>query len=404
MVLADYLREKTLLLVLDNCEHVIDACAELAEHLLLHCHNVRILASSREALGIDGEVAVRVPSLSLPSADKITRDVITHSEAAQLFLERAAAALPGFALTDANCPAIAQVCRRLDGIALAIELAASRVKVLRVEQIADRLDDAFRLLTGGRRTALPRQQTLRATIDWSDNLLNDTERTVLRRLSVFAGGAILEAAEAVCADDVLETFEVLDILTQSVNKSLVVAEREQGRETRYYLLETIRQYAREKLNDSGEGEVVRERHTLWCVDLAEHAEPRLVGHGQLEWLDRMEQEHDNIRAALEWSLNNNVELGLRIASALHHYWTLRGYAIEGFQHMERLIAARPLGTSLLSARALTCGRLAGNVHKPRRKSHCASDCECELVAGLGYVEGRAISLLISAHYHTHSRR
>jgi len=201
-VLTDYLREKTLLLVLDNCEHVIDACAQLAEHLLLHCPTFRILATSREALGIDGETALRVPSLSLPPADKATRAALSQSEAAQLFVERAAVALPDFALTEANASAIAQVCRRLDGIPLAIELAASRVKVLRVEQIADRLDDAFRLLTGGRRTALPRQQTLRATIDWSYNLLNNTERIVLRRLSVFAGGATLEAAEAVCSDGV----------------------------------------------------------------------------------------------------------------------------------------------------------------------------------------------------------
>ena len=286
--LIDVLREKHRLLIFDNCEHLIDACAQLAEHLLLHCPDLHILTTSREALGIAGEAALRVPLLSLPSTDTVTREVITHSEAAQLFVERATAALPGFALTDTNCSAVARVCRRLDGIALAIELAASRVKVLRVEQIADRLDDAFRLLTGGRCTALPRQQTLRATIDWSYNLLNDAERIVLRRLSVFAGGATLEAAEVVCSDDELEALEVLDILTQLVNKSLVVAEREQGAEARYHLLETIRQYARDKPLESGEAELVRVRHLDFFLAFAVAAEPKIGGSEQTTWIKRLD--------------------------------------------------------------------------------------------------------------------
>ena len=246
-MLADYFREKTALLVLDNCEHLIDACAQLAEHLLRHCPEVRILASSREALGIEGEAAFRVPSLSLPPVDASTREALTHSEAAQLFLDRTAMAAPDWRLTDADAPVIAQICRRLDGIPLAIELAASRVKLLKMEQIAARLDDAFRLLTGGSRTALPRQQTLRATIDWSYNLLSEAERSALRRLSVFAGGWTLEAAEAICAGDDVDARDVLDLLTQLVNKSLVMVEHKQGESARYCLLETIRQYAHEKL-------------------------------------------------------------------------------------------------------------------------------------------------------------
>ena len=408
-VLTDYLHEKSLLLALDNCEHVIDACAQLAEHLLLHCPNLHILASSREALGIDGEVALRVPALSLPPADTATREALSQSEAAQLFVERAANALPGFALTAANALAIAQVCRRLDGIALAIELAASRVKVLRVEQIAGRLDDAFRLLTGGHRTALPRQQTLRATIDWSYNLLADAERTVLRRLSVFAGGATLEATEAVCADDVgadrrvgpgadtrISRYDVLDILTQLVNKSLVVAEREQGVETRYSLLETVRQYAREKLNDSGEGEAVRERHTRWYVELAERAKPKLQGHGQIEWLDRLEQENDNVRVALEWSLNNNVDLGMRIASALHKFWTLRGHAVEGLQQMERLLAAGPLDPSPLHARALACASFVALIADNLEQLAALADAGMTMSREVGDVESLALSLALSA--------
>jgi len=197
--LADYLREKTLLLVLDNCEHVIDASSHLAGTLLQRCPGLRILASSREALGVEGEFVMRVPSLSLPPTGPASQETLEGSEAVRLFVSRAATALPGFELTDANAAAVAQVCRRLDGVALALELAAARVKALRVEQIAARLDDAFHLLTGGSRTALPRQQTLRATMDWSHALLSDAERACFRRLAVFAGGWTLEAAEAVCA-------------------------------------------------------------------------------------------------------------------------------------------------------------------------------------------------------------
>jgi non-specific serine/threonine protein kinase len=227
-VLAGYLREKRALLILDNCEHLIEACARLAEGLLVQCPERCILASSREALGIEGEVARKVPSLSLPPADQPALESMSQSEAVRLFLDRAAAALPGFELTQGNAPAIARVCRRLDGIALSIELAATRVRLLQVEQIAERLDDAFRLLTGGSRTALPRQQTMRATIDWSYNLLSEAERSLLRRLAVFAGGGRLEAVEAICAGDSLEKSDVLELLTHLVDKSLVMAERVQG--------------------------------------------------------------------------------------------------------------------------------------------------------------------------------
>ncbi|MEK7327551.1 MAG: protein kinase, partial [Chloroflexota bacterium] len=274
--LTDYLRAKKLLLVLDNCEHLIEACAQLAEALLRACPDLRLLTTSREAFGVEGEVIVRVPSLSLPSLQNATLAAIAEAEAVQLFVERASAALPGFALNEANAPIIAQVCRRLDGVALAIELAASRVKLLKVEQIAARLDDAFRFLTGGSRTALPRQQTLRATIDWSYNLLSELERRLLCRLSVFAGGWTLEAAEAVCAGEGLESYEILDLLIQLVNKSLVAVEREQGEEARYRLLETIREYALERLAASGEAETVRREHAEFFLALAQEADPHLA--------------------------------------------------------------------------------------------------------------------------------
>jgi predicted ATPase/class 3 adenylate cyclase len=307
--LLDYVRAKRLLLILDNCEHLIEACARLAEAVLHASREVRILASSREALGIGGEVTLRVPSLSLPPVDAATHAAFTQSEAAQLFLDRAANALPGLVLTDANAPAVAQICRRLDGVALAIELAASRVKLLKVEQIAARLDDAFRLLTGGSRTALPRQQTLRATIDWSYNLLSDTEHTLLRRLAAFAGGWTLEAAEAVCAQvgqDAILPYDVLDLLAQLVNKSLVMAERGQSEESRYFLLETIRQYAREKLLEADEAVATRGRHLDYFMQLVEEAEPELTEANQVIWLKRLDADFDNLRSALEWSLENNA--------------------------------------------------------------------------------------------------
>lgn len=337
--LTDYLREKTLLLVLDNCEHVIETCAQLAEHLLHQCPKLRILASSREALGIEGETTFHVPSLSLPSANQIGLDISTDFEAVQLFVERASTALPGFALTEANAPAIVQVCRRLDGIALAIELAAARVKTLRVEQIASRLDDAFRLLTGGSRTALPRQQTLRAMIDWSYNLLSDPERILLRRFSVFAGGWTLEAAESVCPGEDIEPHEVLDWLTQLVSKSLVMAERQPGQETRYHLLETTRQYAREKLLESGEGETVRDRHLAFYLRLAEEIEQKRKSAERLACTRQFKTENDNFRAALEWALaegkTDKVEQGLWLASTLKQFWHRRGHYDEGRRWLEQ---------------------------------------------------------------------
>jgi len=389
-VLTDYLKPKKILLVVDNCEHLIDASAQLCEALLHACPNVRIIASSREALGIDGENAYRVPSLSLPNPND-GLGTIEKSEAVTLFIERATATLPEFEMTEANASAVAQICQRLDGIALAIELAASRVKLLKVEQIASRLDDAFRLLTGGSRTALPRQQTLRALIDWSYNLLSGEEKTVLRRLSVFVGGWTLEAAEYVC-----ENPNMLDLFTHLVDKSLVVVDREYGDEARYYLLETIRQYAREKLTDSGEGEAVRELHTRCYVELAERAEPKLRWHNQTVWLDRIEHEHDNLRIALEWSINNNVDLGLRIANSLIWFWDTRDHFLEGLQSMERLLAAGPLDPSNLHANALARAGWLAMIAYDEERLATFSDAGIFMSREVGEVEGLALSLSLSA--------
>jgi predicted ATPase/class 3 adenylate cyclase len=336
-LLVEYLRTRALLLVLDNCEHLVEPAARLAGALLRGCPGVRILATSREALGVAGESAYRVPPMSRPDPrGRVSVEELMETEAAQLFLERAALSNPQFLVTDANAPAIAQIVHRLDGIPLAIELAAARVKVLSAEQIAKRLDDRFRLLTGGSRTGLPHHQTLQAAVAWSYDLLSPQERALFDRLSVFAGGFSLEAVEAVCADD---PADVLDLLTRLVDKSLVATESI-DHDIRYRMLDTIRHYSLERLGESGEGDAVRSRHLEWHAGLAAQAEPALVGADQLGWLDRLELEHDNLRSGLEWARarDSRLEAGLRMAGALHRFWILRGYLREGRDWLEGLLA------------------------------------------------------------------
>lgn len=255
--------------MLDNCEHLIAACAALADALLRACPGVVILATSRSPLGIGGETTYAVPSLSLPDLENLPpAEHLSQFEAVRLFIDRAEAAAPAFRVTKANAPAIAHLCHRLDGIPLALELAAARVRALPVEQITARLDDRFQLLTGGSRAALPRQQTLRALVDWSHALLSDEEKTLLRRLAVFAGGWSLDAAEAVCAGPGLERGQILDGLGSLIDKSLVVFESE----GRYRLLETIRQYAAERLAGAGEEHAVRQTHAAYFLALVEDLE------------------------------------------------------------------------------------------------------------------------------------
>jgi predicted ATPase/class 3 adenylate cyclase len=351
--LTEYLKQKKLLLILDNCEHLTDECARLAETLLRVCPHLRILATSRETLGAAGETAWRVPSLSLPDPKRQEPlHALTQYEAIRLFIERATAALPAFHVTEKNAAALARVCHQLDGIPLAIELAAVRVKALPVEQLAARLDDQFRLLTGGSRTALPRQQTLRAAIDWSYDLLTETERILLRWLAVFAGSWSLEAAEEICAGEGVEEREVLDLLTQLVDKSLVQYEEQDG-EGRYRLLETIRQYSRARLLETGDAATPRRRHRNYYLALAERAEPELRRAGQMAWLRRLEQEQDNLRAALDWCLaeEEGIEAGLRLAAALPRFWTVRGSVEEGVEWLERVLT-RSGGTAAARAKAL----------------------------------------------------
>jgi non-specific serine/threonine protein kinase len=349
--LRDALRQRQLLLVLDNCEHLIATCAELAETLLRACPHLQILATSREALGIGGETVWRVPSLELPERGPLPPlQQLGQCAAVRLFVERAVSAQPRFALSAQNAAAVVAICRRLDGIPLALELAAACAAALPVAEVAARLEHSFRLLTRGSRTALPRQQTLRGTVDWSYDLLSEPERLLFARLSVFAGGFTLEAAEAVCAEGAIAEDDVLDLLLSLAQKSLLVAEEHDGVVARYRLLEPLRQYAGERLVERGEAAAVQTRHVGYYLALAEAAEPELRGPQQGVWLERLEREHDNLRAALAWSREQAVgELGLRLGGALWKFWSSRGYLSEGRRWLEAVL--EETGESLTRVRA-----------------------------------------------------
>lgn len=350
--LINYIRARRLLILLDNCEHVVAACAALAERLLQTCPELRVMATSREALNLPGEVVWLVPSLSVPSAELHGwsgasihgTSGLLDFEAVRLFVDRARAASADFTFGDSNATAVAQACRRLDGIPLALELAAARVRALTVEQIASRLDDRFRLLSAGGRTAVPRHQTLRAMVDWSYALLSDGERALLRRLSVFAGGWTLGAAERVCMGDGIKDHEVLGLLSQLVDRSLVVAEP-RGHEKRYRLLETLREYGAERLRESGEEVALRDRHLAWFLALAVQADPEFYRAGQAAWYDRLETEIDNVRAGLEWSKTEATRLGvgLRLAGALWRFWYTRGHLTEGWERLVALLGLSATG-------------------------------------------------------------
>ncbi|MGV9773017.1 AfsR/SARP family transcriptional regulator [Streptosporangium sp. NPDC003464] len=325
--LVSGLTGKRLLIVLDNCEHVVEAAAELADRVLASCPGVRILATSREPLGIIGELTWPVPPLGLPPSGGDPGEALGYP-AVRLFAERAAAVRPGYRPED-EADAVVRICRELDGTPLAIELAAARLRSLSAEQIAHRLDDRFRLLTGGSRTALPRHQTLRAVVGWSWDLLDGQERVLARRLSVFAGGAALDCAEEICSGEGLDRADVLDVLARLVDKSLVVA-HSHGTVVRYRMLETIRAYAAERLAESGEQGRVRLAHAMFFTELAETSDPGLRDHRQLAAVTQMAAEHDNLSAALRWTVEaTRTDLALRLVGALGWYWWLRGYRVEG---------------------------------------------------------------------------
>jgi non-specific serine/threonine protein kinase len=380
--LAQALRAKRLLLLLDNCEHLVEASARLADALLRGCPDLQILATSREALAIPGEVGWRVPSLAVPAADHLPPLAeLVQIEAVRLFLNRAEAVVPGFAVTSLNAAAVAHVCRRLDGIPLALELAAARLKGLSAEQLAGRLDRRFRLLTGGSRAALPRQQTLAALVGWSYDLLSGPERALFDRLAVFAGGFTLEAAEAVCADEgsdadgqvsgagggprpntqhLLPSEDVLDLLLRLVEKSLVIADHGDSGPERYRLLETLRQYAQEKLVARGEVEFRHGRHADYfsrrLAEVTDGIDVMNLDASRMQWLER---EHDNLRAALHWLRERGDAVnGLRLIGLLGDFWMTHGYLTEGRKCIQEILEL-PGALTPTKARAAALYVLAG---------------------------------------------
>ena len=338
------LAERRMLMILDNCEHLLDPVVEVADALLRRCPNLRIIATSREALGMSGESLMPVPSMSLPepgapsSPDAFER--LASCDAVLLFLDRGRSVMPGFGLTEDNADAIAQICLRLDGIPLAVELAAARVRSLPPHQIASRLDHRFRLLTGGSRTALPRHRTLRAAMDWSFDMLPEAEQALLPRLSAFAGTFSLDAAEAVASGGPVERDEMIDLLARLIDKSLLMAE-EGSTEARYRMLETIRDYAQERLVEAGDAPVIYGRHRDWFVELVDQARPGFfAGAEQAAWLARLSDDHDNLRAALRWSDEDpdGASAELSMASGLWRFWEIRGHLAEGSAWLERALA------------------------------------------------------------------
>jgi predicted ATPase len=392
--LIRYSKTRQQLLVLDNCEHLIEACAALADTLLGTCSELRLIATSRELLRIPGETVFVVPSLSVCDPRQLSCIAnIMQYEAVQLFVDRAAAVQPSFAITSLNTQALAELCYRLDGMPLAIELAASRIRVFSPTELNEHLKDRFRLLTAGSRTALPRQQTLRATIDWSYDLLSEMERLLLRRVAVFRRSWTLEAAEEVCAGGDLKQGDVVELLAHLVEKSLVLCQ-EQADKKRHRLLETVLTYAEEKLFQSGEVEAIRERHCNWALKVAEHAHDKLQSSDQGIWLDELERWIGDLRFALEWAFESDRSAVLRLAAALGTFWFNRSYFGEGIHWLKKILSTsdspqyqRERAKVLPAATGLTraCGDYAS--------AHSFGEQSLDINRKLGDRRGVAISLV-----------
>ena len=392
-MLIEHLRSQTVLIVLDNCEHLIDASAVWVETALQTAPGLKVLATSREMLGIPGEVVFVVPSLAAPAIGIDPKHTspsdMTAYEAVQLFAKRAALVKPGFAIDENNAQSVGQVCARLDGIPHAIELAAARAAVLSPDQIAERLDDCFQLLGVGSRTASPRHQTLRAVIDWSHDLLEEQEQMLLRRLSVFVGGWTLDAAEEIWGES-----EALDLLSRLVDKSLVVAEPSGATGMRYRLLETTRRYAREKLGTAGEAEAIERRHRDWALALVEAVVVGFPGLEVAPRLESLETENDNVRAALEWSLaRNESEPALRIVASMKHFWKSEGLLTEGIEWCERALAAG-LESSIARSQALSVLSALAFFHGDVDRARSAAEKALTIAREVG--DKRSLVLALSA--------
>ena len=383
--LKHVLRGKTLLLILDNCEHLLDACTQLITTLLTHCPNLRILTTSRELLNIEGEATYYLPSLSTPAESVAPETLLAEYESIQLFVERAGLALSTFQLKKENAHTIVEICRQVDGIPLAIELTAARVNILNVEEISKQLHKSFALLASDHRATLSRHQTLQASLDWSWSLLSDAEQVFLRQLSVFAGGWTLEATESVCDGNSLKLTNTL------VQKSLIKVEQESEHETRYHFHEIVRQYAREKLREAGGVEALRDKHLAYFVKLVEQAEPELYRSNQVFWFNKLDHERDNLRRALEWSLAADVESGLRIAAIPWRFWQRHEYREWG-DWLHQLLERHSKSDSL-RARALAVSSTyffaQGNMAEARK----VAEQGLELARALSDSQNEALSLL-----------
>ncbi|MEO8666358.1 MAG: tetratricopeptide repeat protein [Ignavibacteria bacterium] len=362
--LCDHLKDKEILILLDNCEHLIDPSARISEILLQYSPGLKIIVTSRESLRIDGEQTHSVLPLAFPDPkDNSSPEQLSQYESVRLFIERALAVDQRFRVNNDNAPALAQICFHLDGIPLAIELAAARISVLSPEKINERLSDRFRLLTGGKRTALPRQQTLKALIDWSYDLLSEKEKIFWQRLSVFSGGWTLEAAEEICSDDDLSADDILDLMNELTGKSIIIYAEAKDR---YSMLETMRRYGDEKLNNSGEQEKIRTDHLNYFLKTAETARTELFGPKAKEWLDKFESEHSNLRAALTWSLEKKLfEQGAGLVCALDDYWEARGYGLECGVWLEKFMSNPGSLSPDILARS---NRVAGLIEKYKGNS------------------------------------
>jgi predicted ATPase/DNA-binding CsgD family transcriptional regulator len=403
--LIRFLQPKSMLVILDNCEHLIASCARIAQQILAQCAHVRLLATSREPLAIAGEEIYPLNGLASPSPQTASRgnlQDLSSYDSVRLFVERAQAVLPQFELTTGNAASIIRICRRLDGLPLALELSAARCKLLTPQEIAKHLDHRFRLLVSNQRGEVNRRhRSLRAALKWSYDLLAPQERLLLQRLSVFAGGCSFASLQTVCGGDDLEPAQTLDLLSSLVNQSLVTVQTLQRSQARYHLLETIRQYAREKLAAGGSEAVMRDRHLNHFLALVEQVAPKLNEKEQGHWFDRLADEYRNIRAALSWSLESgNIETGLRIANAIYPFWTVRDYFEEALAWLERLLAQSNVGIPmLLRVNALTnAAYLAGFQGKAAKQM--ALGREAELLAQKAGEQGKqALVLAIAVQVH-----
>lgn len=395
-MLTDHLTNRTALLVLDNCEHLIDAVARLAEALLRVCPDLRILATSREPLAIGAETVLRVPSLTVPDPAGAPLQGLPRYEAVTLFVERARSAVPGFELTDENRAAVAAICQRLDGLPLPIELAAVRLRAMSAEQILDRLTDRYELLTKGSRGAPTRQQSLRMSIDWSHELCTTADQVLWRRLSVFAGGFELDAAEGVCGGEV-SSLELLDGVASLVDKSILIRE-DAGEGVRYRMLETLREYGRDKLIEAGEFTAQRRRHRDWYASLAKSAEEDWIGPRQVELIRRLDREQPNLRDALTFCVAEagEADAGLQMGVALYPYWLCRGMSTEGRHWLDRLLEVEHDSPERNRIRAISVDCVLAGTQGDLRRAEALSARGRALAAALGDSDADLISCLASA--------